>query len=163
MPPSTALATIALRYPDLAPRLPRAARFITENPDQIALRSMREIARRADVAPATMVRLARALDFADYDDLRDVFIRRVEAAATAHAPRAQALQQSERSGPILVEHLAAAQVTAAQSAAANPEAAIAGFVRRLATARTVEFLGMRASHAIAFHFAYVYGLARGKR
>src|SRR4029450_11238578 len=99
MPPSTALATIALRYPDLAPRLQRAARFILDTPDPIALPSMREIARRADVAPATMVRLARALNFADYDDLRDVFIRRVEAAATAHAPRAQGVQQRERRGP----------------------------------------------------------------
>lgn len=107
-----------------------------------------------------MVRLARALDFADYDELRDVFIRRVETAAAAHAPRAQALQESERSGPMLVEHLAAAQVAAIESAAANPESAIAAFVRQLAAARTVAFLGLRASHAIAFHFAYVYGLLR---
>jgi DNA-binding MurR/RpiR family transcriptional regulator len=160
MSPPSALATIARRYPDLPPRLQRAARFIVDNPDQIAVRSMREIARRAAVAPATMVRLARALDFADYADLRDVFIRRVEAAATAHAPRAQALQARERSGPKLIEHLAAAQSAAVQSAAANPEAAIAAFVRELAAARSVAFLGMRASHAIAFHFAYVYGLLR---
>jgi DNA-binding MurR/RpiR family transcriptional regulator len=160
MTPPAALATIARRFPDLPPRLQHAARFIIDNPDQIAVRSMREIARRAAVAPATMVRLARALDFADYEDLRDVFIRRVESTATAHAPRAQALQASERSGPKLVEHLATAQVAAIQSAAANPEAAIVAFVRQLAAARTVAFLGMRASHAIAFHFAYVYGLLR---
>src|SRR5260221_6197273 len=105
MTPPTALATIARRYPDLTPRPQRAARFIIDHPDQIAVRSMREIARRAAVAPATMVRLARALDFADYDDLRNVFIRRVEAAAvSAHAPRAQALQATERSGPRLVQH-----------------------------------------------------------
>ena len=79
MTPPTTLATIARCYPDLPPRLQRAARFIIENPDQIAVRSMREIARRAGVAPATMVRLARAIDFADDGDLKDVFIRRVEA------------------------------------------------------------------------------------
>src|SRR4030095_7962942 len=144
MPPSTALAPIARRYPDLAPRLQRAARFIVDNPDQIAVRSMRAIARRAAVARATMVRLARALDFADYDDLRDVFIRRVEAAATAHAPRARALQASEGSGAKLVHHLAPAQVSPVQSAPANPEATIAAFVRQVAAARTVAFLGMRA-------------------
>jgi DNA-binding MurR/RpiR family transcriptional regulator len=160
MTPPAALATIARRFPDLTPRLQRAARFIIDNPDQIAVRSMREIARRAAVAPATMVRLARALDYADYDDLRDVFIRRVESAATAHAPRAQALQATERSGPRLVEHLAASQMAAIQSAAGNPETAIAAFVRELAAARTVAFLGLRASHAIAYHFAYVYGLLR---
>jgi DNA-binding MurR/RpiR family transcriptional regulator len=155
-----ALATLAQRFPDLPPRLQRAARFVADNPDQVAVRSMREIARRAAVAPATMVRLARALDFDDYDDLRDVFIRRVEAQATAHAARAQKLQATERDGPRLGEHLAAAQVAAIHSAAANPEAAITAFVRQIATARTVAFLGMRASHAIAFHFAYVYGLLR---
>lgn len=160
MTPSSTLATIAERYSRLPPRLQLAARFVVDNPDQIAVRSMRAIARRAAVAPATMVRLARALDFADYDDLRDVFIRRVEAVTTAHAPRAQALQAAERHGPGLVEPLAAAQVAAIHSAAANSEAAIAAFVRELAAARTVAFLGMRASHAIAFHFAYVYGLLR---
>jgi len=161
MPPPAALAaTITRCYPDLPPRLQRAARFIAEHPDQIAVRSMREIARRAGVAPATMVRLARALDFADYGDLKDVFIRRVEAPAAAHATRAEALQASKRSGPVLVEHLAAAQIAAVHSSAANPEAAVAAFLRDLAAARTVAFLGLRASHAIAFHFAYVYGLLR---
>ncbi|MET0682692.1 MAG: MurR/RpiR family transcriptional regulator [Casimicrobiaceae bacterium] len=160
MTPPTTLATIARCYPDLPPRLQRAARFIIENPDQIAVRSMREIARRAGVAPATMVRLARAIDFADYGDLRDVFIRRVEAPAAAHATRAVALQASKHSGPMLVEHLAAAQIAAVHSSAANPEAAVAAFLRDLAAARTVAFLGMRASHAIAYHFAYVYGLLR---
>ena len=161
MPPPAALAaTIARCYPDLAPRLQRAARFIAEHPDQIAVRSMREIARRAAVAPATMVRLARALDFADYGDLKDVFIRRVETPDAAHATRAQALQASKRSGPVLVEHLATAQIAAVQSSAANPEAAVAAFLRALSAARQVAFLGLRASHAIAFHFAYVYGLLR---
>jgi DNA-binding MurR/RpiR family transcriptional regulator len=152
------LDLIVRRFPDLPPRLQRAARFIVDHPDQIAMRSMREIARRAAVAPATMVRLARALDFDDYDHLRDAFIRSVEAAATAHAPRAQALQVSERSGVKLFEHLATAQVAAIESAVANPEKNVASFVRALAAARTVAFLGLRASHAIAFHFAYVYGL-----
>jgi DNA-binding MurR/RpiR family transcriptional regulator len=37
---------------------------------------------------------------------------------------------------------------------------LGAFVQQLSAAHTVGFLGLRASHAIAFQFAYVYGLLR---
>jgi hypothetical protein len=147
-----ALATLARRYPDLPPRLQHAARFIIDNPDQIAVRSMREIARRAAVAPATMVRLARALDFADYDDMRDVIIRRGESTAASHAS-SKRCKQASATAPGWWSILRRRRWRRSSAAAIGSRDRR---VRAPAGARPTVALGMRASHAIAFHFAYVY-------
>lgn len=46
-------------------RLADGARYLLDHPDDVVLLSMREIATRAGIAPATLVRLARTLEFAD--------------------------------------------------------------------------------------------------
>ena len=44
-------------YPRLSPQLRRAAHYLIDRPDEIAFTSMRQLADRAGVQPATMVRL----------------------------------------------------------------------------------------------------------
>jgi DNA-binding MurR/RpiR family transcriptional regulator len=64
------LASIA---PTLGPQMRRAADLVLAQPNQVAVMSMRALASRAGVAPPTMLRLARALDFENYEAFRDVF------------------------------------------------------------------------------------------
>ena len=47
------------RFDDMSPQLQQAARYLIEHPQEIALNSMRELARNANVQPATMTRLAK--------------------------------------------------------------------------------------------------------
>ena len=49
------LADLQQVYPNLSPQLRRAAHYLIERPDEIAFTSMRQLAERADVQPATMV------------------------------------------------------------------------------------------------------------
>ena len=51
-----------------------AARFIMEQPSEVALLSMREQARKAGVPPATMTRLAKRLGFSGYQDLKETYV-----------------------------------------------------------------------------------------
>jgi choline dehydrogenase-like flavoprotein len=60
-------------YPNLSPQLRRAAHFLIDRPDEIAFTSMRQLADRAGVQPATMVRLAQAIGFEGYEALREPF------------------------------------------------------------------------------------------
>lgn len=62
---------IIARYEAMSPQLRQAARHVLEHPDEVALVSMRELARRADVQPATMTRLAKFLGFEGYGRIRD--------------------------------------------------------------------------------------------
>ncbi|MGH8689719.1 MAG: MurR/RpiR family transcriptional regulator [Burkholderiales bacterium] len=141
----------------MSPQLARAARYVADHPEQVAVGSLRALARTLGVSPATMTRLARTLGHASYDALR-----RESAAALArqggYAHRAQRLQDAAKPPANPLAALSQAQVAAVQSVpAVNSERQIESFCRALLRARRVGFLGLRSSHAIAFQFSYVYG------
>ena len=58
---------------NLTPELRKAAAFVLENPNEVGISSMREIAAAADVKPNTLVRMARVLGFDGYEDFREPF------------------------------------------------------------------------------------------
>jgi DNA-binding MurR/RpiR family transcriptional regulator len=68
---------IAGLFGSLSPQLRKAARYLLDHPDDVALCSMREVALAAELPSVTFVRLARALGFADYSELRAVFQNRL--------------------------------------------------------------------------------------
>src|SRR5262245_40122199 len=49
-------------------------RFILANRDEVPVRPMRELAKRAGVAPINLVRLAQRLGFSGFDDFREVYV-----------------------------------------------------------------------------------------
>ena len=57
------MQTLRDRAGDLSPQLQRAAMLLETHQRDIALLSMRDLARRCDLPPATFSRLARALGF----------------------------------------------------------------------------------------------------
>ena len=57
-------------FDGMSPQLRQAARYIIGHPQEVALVSMRELARNAGVQPSTMTRLAKFLGLAGYDDIR---------------------------------------------------------------------------------------------
>jgi DNA-binding MurR/RpiR family transcriptional regulator len=85
---------IANRLRDSLPSLPRklaiAARFALDNPDRIALESMRAVASACNVASPTMLRLARAMGYDSYEAFRDEFKRRL--VESGFGTRAMAIQ-----------------------------------------------------------------------
>ena len=66
---------IADHFESLSPELQRAARWVSRHGSSLALHSMRDSARAAEVTPATMTRLARRLGFDGFEGLRAPFRR----------------------------------------------------------------------------------------
>ena len=58
---------------ELPPHVRRAAGFILDQPQAVAVNSMRGLAGQIGVTPPTMLRLARRVGFDDYDSFRAVF------------------------------------------------------------------------------------------
>ncbi|MFU1477770.1 MurR/RpiR family transcriptional regulator [Roseovarius sp. C7] len=56
-------------------KLARAARYVIDRPDHVALGSMRAVAQACGVAPTTMQRLAHEMGYESYDKFREVFQR----------------------------------------------------------------------------------------
>src|SRR5260370_28043380 len=81
-------ASIVEAFDILPPQLQTAARYMLDRPDDVALLSMREQARRAGVPPATMTRLAQRLGLEGYDQVRELYARAVRAGALRFAGKA---------------------------------------------------------------------------
>ena len=152
---------IRLQADSLPPEVQRAARWVADHPSETAMFSMRRQALSAGVSAPTMVRLARALGFADYAALRRPFQNAIAGRTLEFGSRASALQSTPEATRIgqLGAELAASQLEDVRSVLAlNPPAQIEAVVAAIARARRVGFLGVRASFGIAFQFRYAYNL-----
>ena len=98
------------RLKGLSPKLRSAAEFVLAHPDEIATRTLRQVAKAADLTPPTFSRLARALDCETYDDLREICRGELKRRNQVLADKAQTLldisskkSPTDRSGVFFVQ------------------------------------------------------------
>ena len=150
-------------FSGLSPEHRRAARFMLDRPDDVALTSMRGLARDAGVQPATMVRLAQAAGFSGYDEFREPFRHRLRDRQMDYVSRARTIQsRGEGSGVprLLAEVQAAADANIRATFAGNSADAFSSSAGALAASRRVFVVGLRSCFPIAFSFHYAYRMFR---
>jgi DNA-binding MurR/RpiR family transcriptional regulator len=160
-PASEVLDRLRAGFDAFTPELQRAAQWITDHPSETGLWSMRQQARSAGVSAPTMVRLARALGFADYASLRRPFQEALTGRPIEYGARASALQAAPQARRIerLAREIAASQIADVESVLAlNSAEKLEAAVGAIAAAKRVGFLGVRAPFGIAFQFRYAYNL-----
>ncbi|MGE0239076.1 MAG: MurR/RpiR family transcriptional regulator [Parvibaculaceae bacterium] len=149
-------------FDEMSEQLRVAARYVLERPREVALLTMREQARQADVQPATMTRLAKHLGFAGYDDVRQLYADAMRQEGTGFAGRVGAQTQSQK---LKGDHALASDMLSgigAQLAALAQPAVLDSLVagaRRIESARKIYCLGLRSSHSAAWHLHYTLALA----
>lgn len=79
------------RLDDLSPKLKSAAEFVAAHPDEVATRTLRQVAKAANLTPPTLSRLARALDCETYEDLREICRHELKRRNRILADKADAL------------------------------------------------------------------------
>ena len=84
---------IAEAYPALPNRLQGIARFALDNPDQMALSTVAEIARAAGVPPSAVIRFANALGFDGFLALQRVYRERLVARSATYRERIESLRK----------------------------------------------------------------------
>jgi DNA-binding MurR/RpiR family transcriptional regulator len=154
---------IVEHFDDLTPQLQAAARFVLDNPQDVAMLSMREQARRAGLPPVTMMRLARQLGFPGYREFRGVFAEALRRPRWRFSERAGALQQREKAagGAMLLAQLVRGVAEEVGSLLdRNPLEALIGCAGAIEDSRRVFCVGLRSCYPVAFHFHYVYSLFR---
>nr|WP_246302451.1 MurR/RpiR family transcriptional regulator [Achromobacter anxifer] len=161
--PSKLLHTLQEKLEQLPPELQRAAHWVVAHPAEVGLWSMRRQAQTLGVAPATMLRLARAVGFSSYEDFRQPFQQALAGQASpglrdrAAALQAAAGEPAEPGHDVLTDY----QIQAMSSVCAlNPPSAFDAAVQTLLQARQVGFLGTRSAFGIAFQMRYAYQLVR---
>ena len=149
----------------LSPRLQTAARYMLDCPDDVALLSMREQARRAGVPPATMTRLAKRLGLEGYDEVRALYAGAVRDGTLGFAGKAgvQVEAQKLRGERALAAEMALTLSRQIARLAETPTLdRLADAAGRLHQARRIYCLGLRSCHGIAWHFHYMLSLLGDK-
>ncbi|GBF26576.1 hypothetical protein MnTg02_01617 [bacterium MnTg02] len=147
-------------YPDLSPQLKQAAKYVIDAPAEVAINSMRRVARVAGVGPSTMLRLTKKLGYPNYEDFRKPFQEAMRISGGSFADRAEWLQSlggSDSSGQVL-SAMAEAAITNIESAFAITEPdALNRAADILRGARTVYVFSSGGLRSLADYF---YGVGR---
>lgn len=153
-------------HPTLPPKLRRAAKFLLENPGEIATQSMRTVATNSGVALPNLARLAKALGFDKYNALRDVYRKRVQVGAIGRYPeRANRLQSSGKaSGDAAIwASFRESALNSIENVYARIDVrTIAGVAEKLLKKETIYVAGMQASYPFSAYFSYVGGMVASK-
>ncbi len=80
-------------FDDLPAQQRVAARWLLDHPDDVALLSMREQAKRVGVPPATMTRLAQRLGYDGFDALKEVYVTSLRGRSDHFVNRTEKLLQ----------------------------------------------------------------------
>lgn len=153
---------ILAQYDALPRQLQAAARWALDHPQDIALLSMREQARRAGVVPVTMTRLAQRLGYVGYEAIRALYAEKMRRGGPVFSGKARALvaRRKLKGDKVLAFDLLdtlARQIHDLSAGATLDRLAKAA--AWLGRAEQIYVIGQRSSYPVAFHFAYVLGLA----
>lgn len=150
---------ISTRFDEMPPKIRQAARYVMDAPKDIALQSMRAVAARAQLQPASMLRLARDLGFASYEDFRAIYIEWLSKDGSGMLERAEKLRQrSQASGGddrLLADFLGDEFDNLHATLGQRNETAFREATKILNGVKRIYVLGLRSFYPPAFHLHYV--------
>lgn len=155
---SPVLNRIAEEWDALTPEAQKAARYVLENPHDVGVSTVREIAEAARVKPNTFVRMARQVGYDGYEDFRAPFRDAIRQGAVSFPDRARWLQDVGKSGELgeLYADMVGAAIrniedTFAEISADQLQAA----AKAIWASRNVYTLGVGVNSANAQNFTYL--------
>jgi len=148
-------------FDSLSSRFQDAARWMIDHPEDVALLSTREQARRAGVSPATMTRLAQRFGLEGYDDVRKLYADSMRRRPEGFRGRARELlhRRDVEGDAALVQDIFSALAQHLQEL--TSPLTIKRFTTaadRIVRADRVFCLGLRSTFAVAYIFHYVRSL-----
>lgn len=154
----TVLERLADEWEALTPEAQKAARYVLENPADVGVSTVREIAEAARVKPNTFVRMARQVGFDGYDDFREPFREAIRRGQVSYPDRVRWLQEVRKSGDLGA--LYADQVGAAIRNIEETFAGISAEALKVAaeaiwSSRQVFVMGVGVNNSNAQNFTYL--------
>ena len=145
------------RYGDLSRSLQSAADFITQNPIDMATRPLRHVSGETGLSAAAFSRLARALEYKDFAELREELRTKISDSVNRFADRAEQLhkEHSAENVHFIDAHLAACQSNLQTFVRDIDRDAIDAAVRHIAAARKVLLLGVLGSTGVVEYLSYL--------
>ena len=151
------LEQLSKEFDQLTPEARKAATYALENPRDVGVSTVREIAEAANVKPNTVVRMARQVGFEGYDDFREPFREAIRRGEADFPDRVRWLQDIRRKGD-----LSGLYADMVESALNNIEDTFAGITadklkvaaETIWTSDSVYTLGVGVNNSNARNFTY---------
>ena len=154
-------ARILAVYDGLSKRMKQVARYVLDQPDDVAFETLSLVSQRSGVQPSAVVRFAKSLGFSGANQMQrlmreDLLSRRVDLA---YGERVRQFARSGEGAPaddasILAEHADADALALANLKEALPPESVAHAVERLEKAAVVYVAGARRAFPVAAYLAY---------
>jgi len=142
----------------LTPEAQKAARYVLENPNDVGVSTVREIAEAANVKPNTFVRMARQVGFEGYEDFRAPFREAIRKGAVSFPDRARWLQDIRKSddlGGLYADMVEGAIRNLEETFAGIDAEALKAAAEAIWASRQVFTLGVGVNNANARNFTYL--------
>ncbi|MCI2395149.1 MurR/RpiR family transcriptional regulator [Aliiroseovarius sediminis] len=148
---------LASAYADLSVALRSAADVLVADPLDVVTRPLRKVARNSGVSPASFSRLAKALGYADFEELREEMRAEIDRRVNNFAARAGQLQKQHGDGTdrFIDKHFTACQSNLSRAVASLNEKDLDRSVEVLVNARKVLLLGALGSTGIVEYMSYM--------
>lgn len=148
---------LSRHYGALSQRQQQAGDYIVANPLDTASRSLRAVAEDSGIAPATFSRLARALDYRDFEELRETMRAQIGTRVSGFAARADTLREAKGQavGGFIAQACARATDNITALATNLDQDQLDTTAARLAGARNVLLVGGLGSTGIAEYACYM--------
>lgn len=160
--PQNVLDDLTAQFESLTPELRKAAAYVLENPNDVGVSSIREIAELANVKPNSFVRMARSIGFEGYDDFREPFREEIRRGGTNFPDRARWLQSLARGGKLagLYADMASSAIgNIERTFAATSDSAMKAAADTIVASRRTFVLGVGVNSSNARNFTYLAGMA----
>lgn len=163
-PPATYESLIHLihnRYDKMSATYQQIAVYLTQNPNDVAVRSVTAIAQICDIHPSSFVRFAQSLGYDGFKSLQAMFRQRLATAAPGFEARVHALEEElksrdELSEAELLRDMIISDAASIQSLLDEIDANdLAEAAKLLSDAETVFLLGQLRSTAIVELIRYL--------
>ena len=152
---------ITREYKSLSPGFQQIARFITQNPNIVALESINSVATKSGAHPSSLVRFAQALGYSGFKQLQLVFQTRLATAAPGFRERISALDEelsrNESRGNLgYLRDLVVRDIAALRELLEEiPEESLASTAELLTKAENIYIAGQLRSEPIASLLRYL--------
>lgn len=158
-------ALIQQRFEEMPPKIQLAARYALDAPKEIAMQSMRTVASQAGLQPASMLRLARDLGFANYESFRAIYIDWLCNQDAGLTSRAEQWRDSARASgkPRELQALLHSEVSNLEATFGEVnDKALKQAERLLSGGRDIYVLGLRSMYPPAFLLHYLLSTLRDR-
>ncbi|MEZ5538007.1 MAG: MurR/RpiR family transcriptional regulator [Thiolinea sp.] len=153
---------IAVHHAELTPQLRVAANYVAEHPAEIATRSLRTVASHLNIPPVTFTRLARALGFDGYQDMKELCSKSIKHQSRSFSERARNLQLSNHEDdnvPLFYQHTRAVTDNIHELDKTIDISKLQAVADKMNSANRIYLLGALASAPIAQFWSYIARLA----